>query len=410
MRVLIVSQVFAPEPGSVGEHMAQAAIALAQRGATVRVVTSRNGFDDPTLEFPARENMQGVDVMRVPWSSFGKASIMRRVAGSVGFVVQSTLRSLRGFRPDVVIVGTSPPLSSLVGEALAKLHRAALVYWVMDINPDQVVALGRLPARHPAVRALKFWNARVARSATRVVVLDDDMAERMRAKGADDSRMVISPPWPLEDYLEPVAHGDNPFRAEHALADKRVVMFSGNLSTASPITTFVQAARRVTDVKNLQLLVVGGGEGKKRVDSELAAKPLKNVTSLPYEPQDRLRYSLSAADVHLVSLGNVMRGIVHPSKVYGALAVGRPIIYLGPKGSHIDRMIDEHGIGWRIAHGDVDAAENLLRRIASMPQAQLEAMGSKARSLAVNVYSKARLCGAFCEVVEDVVAERTSAG
>ena len=409
MRVLIVSQVFAPEPGSVGEHMAQAAIALAKRGAEVRVVTSRRGFDDPRLVFPAREDMHGVDVVRVPWSSFGKTSIARRIAGSLGFVVQSTLRSLRGYRPDVVIVGTSPPLSSLVGEALARLHGAALVYWVMDVNPDQIVALGRLPATHPAVIALGYWNARVARTATKVVVLDDDMAARMRAKGAAAERMSILPPWPLDDYIEPVPHADNPFRREHALADRRLVMFSGNLSTASPIATFVDAARRVTDVPGLRLFVIGGGEGKKCLDAELARDPLANLTSLPYEPLERLRYSLSAADVHLVSLGDAMRGIVHPSKVYGALAAGRPIIYLGPEGSHIDRLIAAHGIGWRVAHGDVDAAERLLRAVATMPEDELATRGRKARALAVDTYSKARLCGGFCEVVEEVAAARVRA-
>jgi glycosyltransferase involved in cell wall biosynthesis len=266
-----------------------------------------------------------------------------------------------------------------------------------------------LPATHPAVVALKYWNARVARTAARLVVLDDDMAARMRAKGASAERMSVLPPWPLDDYIEPVAHADNPFRNEHSLADKRVVMFSGNLSTASPITTFIDATRRVTEVGNLRLFVVGGGEGKKRLDAELAREPIANMTSLPYEPLERLRYSLSAADVHLVSLGDSMRGIVHPSKVYGALAAGRPIIYLGPEGSHIDRLITTHRIGWRVAHGDIDAAERLLRAIAAMPAQELDTLGRKARALAVETYSKARLCGGFCEVIEAVAAARFKA-
>lgn len=402
MRVLIVSQVFAPEPGSVGEHMAEAAFELAARGHDVRVVTSRRGFDDPTLVFPARERWKGVDVMRVSWSSFGKASIARRLAGSAGFVVQSTVRSLRGFRPDVVLVGTSPPLSSIVGDALARWHRAPLLYWVMDINPDQVVALGRLSRTHPAVLALGAWNARVARTAKHLVVLDDDMAERMRGKGAPAERMTILPPWPLDDYIEPIAHAMNPFRREHALADKRVIMFSGNLSNGSPITTIIEAARRLTDLQDLQFVVVGGGEGKKRLDAELRQRPMANVTSLPYEPLERLKYSLSAADVHIVSLGNEMRGIVHPSKLYGALAVARPILYLGPRGSHIDHVVGDNDLGWRITHDDIDEAERVLRTIAALPREQLVELGQRARNVLTENFSKARLCGAFCDVVEAV--------
>ncbi|MEZ0314462.1 MAG: glycosyltransferase family 4 protein [Myxococcota bacterium] len=402
MRALLVSQVFAPEPGAVGEHLFQATAELAKRGATVRVVTSRHGYDDPTLTFPAHEMMGGVEVLRVPWSSFGKSSVGHRIAGSAGFVLQSTLRSLRGFKPDIVIVGTSPPLSSLVGKALARIHRVPLLYWVMDVNPDQIVALGRLSERHPAVIALRAWNNRIARTADHLVVLDDDMAVRMRAKGALADRMTVLPPWPLDDYIEPVEHAQNPFRAEHDLVGKRVVMFSGNLSTASPVTTFIEAARRVTHLQGLRIYVVGGGEGKKRLDAELARDPIANVVSLPYEPLERLRFSLSAADVHLVSLGDAMRGIVHPSKLYGALAAGRPIIYLGPAASHIDRVVQDHGIGWRVAHGDVDAAERLLERVTVMPQHELDALGKKARQLAEHRFSKQRLCGGFCDVVERV--------
>ena len=402
MRVLIVSQVFAPEPGSVGEHMAEAAFELAARGHDVRVVTSRRGFDDPKLVFPARERWHGVDVLRVPWSSFGKSSIPRRLAGSVGFVLQSTLRSLRGFSPDLVLVGTSPPLSSVVGDALARWHGAPLLYWVMDVNPDQVIALGRLSRTHPAVRALGAWNARVAKTAKHLVVLDDDMAARMRDKGAPAERMTILPPWPLDDYIQPIEHDANPFRREHALADKRVIMFSGNLSNGSPITTIVEAARRLGDLPDLRFVVVGGGEGKKRLDAELRERPLPNVLSLPYEPLERLKYSLSAADVHIVSLGNEMRGIVHPSKLYGAMAVARPVLYLGPQGSHIDRVVRGNGLGWRIAHDDVAEAEHVLRSIAALPQAQLAALGERARNVLTENFSKARLCGVFCDVVESV--------
>ena len=406
MRVLLVSQVFAPEPGAVGEHLLQAATMLVKRGASVRVITSRRGYDDPNLLFPAREVIEGVDVVRVPWSSFGKSTIAHRLAGSLGFVAQSTLRALRGYDPDIVIVGTSPPLSSVVGQILALVHSAPLLYWVMDVNPDQIVALGRLDAKHPAVIALETWNKHVARTADHLVVLDDDMAARIRTKGAPEQRMTVLPPWPLDDYIEPVAHAVNPFRIQHALADKRVVMFSGNLSTASPIKTFVDAARRITDVDDLRFFVVGGGEGKKHLDAELSRNPSPNIVSLPYEPLERLRYSLSAADVHLVSLGDAMRGIVHPSKLYGALAAGRPVAYLGPQGSHIDRVVTQHAIGWRVAHGDVDAAERLLREVAAMPQGELDRLGAKARHVAVHTYSKARLCGGFCEVVESVAKQR----
>jgi glycosyltransferase involved in cell wall biosynthesis len=97
-------------------------------------------------------------------------------------------------------------------------------------------------------------------------------------------------------------------------------------------------------------------------------------------------------------------GIVHPSKVYGALAVGRPVLLLGPEECHVAELIGEHDIGWRVSHGDVDGAERLLRRIARTPPAELAANGARGRALVSSRLSKAALCGRFCDVVERGVA------
>jgi hypothetical protein len=113
-----------------------------------------------------------------------------------------------------------------------------------------------------------------------------------------------------------------------------------------------------------------------------------------------LKYSLSAADVHLVTVGDAIVGIVHPSKVYGAMAVGRPLLLLGPEESHVGRLIREDRLGWRISHGDVDGAERVLREIARMPAGELTAMGARARAVAGTRLSKAILCGQFCDLVE----------
>jgi Glycosyltransferase len=100
-----------------------------------------------------------------------------------------------------------------------------------------------------------------------------------------------------------------------------------------------------------------------------------NIESLPYQPQEDLKYSLAAADVHLVTMGDSIRGIVHPSKVYGAMAVGRPILLVGPDENHVSDIIDEYHNGWHVRHGDMKGAERLLREIATLSAADLECDG-----------------------------------
>src|SRR4029079_557933 len=124
---------------------------------------------------------------------------------------------------------------------------------------------------------------------------------------------------------------------------------------------------------------VGGGNGKKEVEEHIAKHSLKNVISLPYQPLSELRYSLSAADVHVVSLGSDMVGIVHPCKIYGAMSVGRPILFLGPSPSHVSDILDETGIGEKITHAYVQSAIAAIEKLRQTPQQKLAEMGNTAQ-------------------------------
>jgi hypothetical protein len=393
---LILSQVYVPDPASVGQHMAGAAAELARRGHRVVVLTSRRGYDDPAARYPRRETLDGVDVRRMPWCSFGKSSLLVRLLGGLSFLVQAFARGLFLRRIDTIVVSTSPPMASAAGIALAVLRRARLKLWVMDLNPDQTIALGLLRPDAPAVRVFEWLNRAALRHAQTVIVLDRFMASRICAKHDVTDKLVVIPPWPLEDDVAPVPHEINPFRRDHGLAGKLTVMYSGNHGPSNPIATLLRAAERLADDDRLRFLFVGGGVGKREVEASTAP----NVRSLPYQPLATLQYSLSAADIHAVTMGDAMVGIVHPCKVYGAMAVGRPILLFGPESCHVMDIVNVHGVGWRIAHGDVDGAVQLLRRLASMPPDELGRIGRRAQVAAQSYFAKRRLCGALVDALE----------
>ena len=125
-----------------------------------------------------------------------------------------------------------------------------------------------------------------------------------------------------------------------------------------------------------------------------------NIVSLPYQPLSHIKYSLSAADVHLVSIGNEAVGVVHPCKLYGAMAVARPILLLGPEPCHVSNIVLDSDIGWRIAHDDIDEAVKTLKAIAATSPQRLQTMGLHARELITTKYSKQDLCGKFCDILE----------
>ena len=288
-----------------------------------------------------------------------------------------------------------------MGAALSAFRGVPVTYWVMDINPDQAVALGQAQAGSLPVRLMDWQNRQILKRASDVVPLDPYMAERLRAKGPIPGRVDIMPPWPHVDADNPpLAHDDNSLRREWDLSEKRVVMYSGNLSPSHPIDTIVDAAARVADDPKLHFLFVGGGQARRDLETAVAARGLDNVTFKPYQPLEKLRESLSVADVHLVSMGDAMVGVVHPCKVYGAMAVGRPVLALAPEKCHLTDIVGAHGCGWQVRHGDVDGVVDVLREIASAPQGALDDKGRAGLNAVKTTFSPRALMGQFCDVLE----------
>lgn len=394
--IVIITHVFVPDPASVGQHVADAAMELAKRGNRVIVFTANRGYENPRVKYPARETSSGVEVVRLPFSSFGKTRIFARVTASITFLLQAIIRCLFVKHIDTVLVTTTPPLAPIAGIIVAGVRRAQLKYWVMDLNPDQAVAMGIVPAEAASVRIFECINRQMLRQADDIVALDLAMADRIRKKGEIGGRLHVLPPWPLEDVVDPVLPDENPWREAYGLQDKIVVMYSGNHTQANPLSTFLQAAQRVTDLKVLLFVFVGGGPGKRDIEQ----LQLPNVMSLPYQPLETLRYSLSAGDVHLVSIGEALVGIIHPCKAYGAMAVSRPIVALGPKESHLAHLVEEYKNGWLIKHGDVDSAEQVFRKIASLGKAALHEMGLSAQAVVRDRLNRTMLNEKFCNIVE----------
>jgi len=400
---LIISQVYVPDPASVGQHIADAAASIVERGYRVVVYASARGYDDPSTRYPSREILKGVEVRRLPFSSFGKSSIAVRLLAQCIFVVQAFVRGLLTRNLVGIMVSTSPPFCGFAGAWLSRLRGVPVKYWLMDLNPDQMIAMRKITPTSMQARIFDFFNRTILRRASQIVVMDRFMLERIEKKGVPvREKTTAAPPWAHDDELIRIEHASNPFRAKHNLGtsprEKFVVMYSGNHSPANPLATLLDAAERLRDEPRLVFYFIGGGGGKKEVDDRIA-KGAKNIVSLPYQPLSEIKYSLSSADVHVVSIGNEVVGIVHPCKVYGAMAVSRPILLLGPKPSHVSDLIEQHQIGWHIAHGDVDGAVMALRAMLSTPEQDLRAMGERAAKVIATRLSKQALCGQFTDIM-----------
>lgn len=398
--LLIISQVYAPDPAAVGQHIADVAEEMARRGWRVVVYTSACGYDDPSQRYARRETRNGVDVRRLPLSSFGKRTIAIRLIAQSVFMLQATIVGLFTRRLAVVLVSTSPPFAGLGGSLISWVRRVPLVWWVMDLNPDQMIAARKIGKQSLAARVFDWINRFNLRQARDIVVLDRFMRDRVLAKLQVPGKVRVIPPWPHDDRLAYGPPKPNPFRSAQGLDEAFVVMYSGNHAIQHPLDTLLQAATQMQNEPSLRFVFVGGGAGKAAVEAQVAAGA-RNILSLPYQPLERVGQSLSAADVHVVTMGDDMVGIIHPCKIYGALAVGRPILYLGPEQSHAGAILNGTRFGRSVRHGDVEGTMSAIRYFMRLCDAERAALGREAAALAADRYSRKAGLGQFCDILKD---------
>lgn len=399
--LLVLSQVYPPDPAAVGQYMAEVAGGMAQRGWRVAVLAANRGYDDPSVKYASCEVVKGVQIKRLAWSSFGKRTIGLRLIGGISFTLQCIVRGVFTKNLSAVLVSTSPPMCSVAALVIAAVRRVPIKYWVMDLNPDQMVALGRARPGAWFVRLFNALNRAILSRSADVLTLDRFMAERLFDKYPRvREKLTVLPLWPLEPCAEPIRHQENPFRTEQGLQDKFVIMYSGNMSLASPLDTVLEAALQLKDEPHLVFVFIGGGLGKKKLDEFISQHRPGNIVSLPYQPLERIQYSLSAADVHLISMGQEIVGICHPCKVYGAMAVGRPILLLAPQACHLTDLVTQHQLGWRIDHGDVAAAVETIRQIIRTGPGELANLGSTGRRLMEQAFDREKLRQAVCRLIE----------
>jgi glycosyltransferase involved in cell wall biosynthesis len=295
-----------------------------------------------------------------------------------------------------VIVETDPPLLCLLGGFLQRWRGCRLIVYLQDIYPDVAVALGKLPAGWPTTM-LRRWFFGVYRRADQVVVLSRDMQSLLLEAGVAPDKISIVPNWVDTRLVQPTKR-NNRFRAQHQLGDKFVVMYSGNLGLSQGLHHVLAAADRLRDRQDIVFLLVGDGASKPALQQQAQTMQLENVRFLDYQPKGELAQSLSAADLHLVTLDPRISRHLMPSKFYGILASGTPLLVIGPTDCELSQVTIEEEVGWIVPSADPEALAATILNCAEQRET-LAAMGERAARLAVERYDRRVSTNQFAQVV-----------
>ncbi len=313
---------------------------------------------------------------------------LAKLAAHASYALSAGLVSLFGRGTQVNVFLSQPPLFSAWGGVLRWIRGQPYCCIIMDLYPWVAVQAGVFKRGGVLARTLERIALRTLRKADAVVVIGRCMAERVAALGVPPDRIHLSRNWSNTAVVRPVDRKDNPLRAEHGLADQFVVMYSGNLGVSHFFDDLLKVARRLASRPGIVFLFVGEGSRLKEVRESVRLHRLPNIRLLGYQDYSLLAASLSMGDLHFVSLRDGFEGLVVPSKAYGILAAGRPILYQGNRRGEIARMILEEGVGEVVAQGDVEGLELAILR-ASADGDWRNQCGMRARAISEGAYGAA---------------------
>jgi colanic acid biosynthesis glycosyl transferase WcaI len=401
MRLLFINRFFYPDQSATARLLTDLAEELASQGMGVTVVTGRAGYLDGKRIGPPDACYKGVTVKRVWSTRFGRRAALGRFADYVSFYISAGWATVRSRNIDCLIVWSDPPLLSFLAAFLRPLKGWKTISWLQDVFPENAVRAGILKDGWLArtLTRIAYWSLRASH---RIIVVGRCMEQHLQRAGIPQEQVVRLPNWADGEALGPVAAHENWFRKEHHLNGHLVVMYSGNLGVVHDADSLLRVIRSLHGMSRVCFVFMGYGKGKVRLEERGRREGLTNLRFIDYQSQQHLRFSLSAGDIHLVSLRTDMEGLSVPSKVYSIMAVGRPVIFIGPEGSEAGAVVRDAGCGLVFTPDESESAASAIRDLARDPE-QRERLGTAGRRYFEAVLDKQRAIERFQTVLQTVM-------
>ncbi|NEZ59943.1 glycosyltransferase family 4 protein [Adonisia turfae] len=365
--VKLVTQFFAPDYAATGQLLDELVRQLAKQGMPVEVFTGQPGYAYGEAEAPRREKTHNLDIHRSRMTQLWSNRLRGKALNGLLFVIRAFLHLLRhGWQKDrVLLLTTAPPFLPVVGYLISLLFNTPYVVILYDLYPDIAVELGVVDYNHPVAKLWRWVNQRVWRRAKALIVLSPSMKDRVVGHCPDIAdRVEVIHSWADPDLIKPMEKKDNWFARKHGLVDTFTVLYSGNMGRCHDIATIFEAAKLLRN-EPIKFVCIGSGAKREKLIEDVKAEGLEeNFLFLPYQDKKDLPYSMTACDVSLVSVSEGMESLVAPSKLYPALAVGRPIAVICPEGAYLEKLVKEGDYGSTFRNGEHQSLANFLKLLS----------------------------------------------
>lgn len=378
--IWFLSQYFHPEKGATSELLTGIAFGLSRAGFTIEAIAGQPSYHGSAC-LPRKIQAEGVLIHRVWSTTWDRRSASGRILNTVTFVLGALWEAFFSPCRALLVAVTNPPLLPWLVMFLNVLRGQRYVLLIHDVYPEIAVELGALPSHSWVTRLWKKLNGFAYRRAERIVVLGRDMQSFLAAQlpPALHERLCLIPNWADAKEIHPLPRNVHPAFSELKAQDRFVVQYSGNIGRFHEIETLVAAAQLIPTLSYLFLFI---GTGAQRALVERVQVELGNdrIRLWDYQPRGQLGHSLTACDVGVVTLRAGLSGMAVPSKLYGILAAGKPVLVIGPEDCEAAQAVKEAECGLVVAPDDVKGVVTALERLRVDPEL-CKAMGIRSRRL-----------------------------
>ncbi len=380
MRAIFLNRFYWPDEPATAQLLTDLAEAIAAKGQEVVVLTSHPGRST----VPATETHRGVHLIRVRstrWAS--RLGLAGKAVDLASFYVGMLWRLCwLARRGDVIVALTDPPFVGVGAWVVAGFTGARLMHWAQDIYPEVAVELGA-PQLLNALRPLRdaAWLG-----AERCITLGRDMADVLAEAGLPAAQVAIAPNWAPTGVTALPTEAADALRAEWGLRGKFVVAYSGNLGRVHDLMPLLAVAAVLKGESSIVFLIIGSGAQEAALKAEASRLGLSNLQFKPPQPRSRLPAVLALGDVHVVTLRVGCERYVYPSKLVGVAAIGRPVLFIGPRTSEIAAVVEDvnGGFGRAFNREQIDEMAAAVRELAAQPGLRAR-LGQSALSFARGV-------------------------
>ena len=379
VNVSIITEFFPPDYAATGQLIEELVKQLDKQGVGIKVFTGQPGYAFSTSKAPALEQLGQIRVQRSRSSQMWSHRIRGKAINGILFTLRAFLHIIKNYHQnDVFLLTSAPPFLSIAGYLAHLFCKSPYVCLIYDLYPDIAIALGVVSKNHWLAKFWRAINRKIWQKSKAIIVLSPAMKQRVIdtcPEVADKVSVIHS--WGDPQLILPIAKEDNWFAKKHNLVSKFTVLYSGNMGRCHDLDTILAAAQQLR-TEDIQFVCIGGGPKRESLIQDVARLGLENFLFLPYQEKSVLPYSLTACDLSLVSIGIGLESLVAPSKLYPALAAGRPIAAICPENSYLSELIKDGQFGTTINNGDSEALAAFILKLKSNRQLA-EKMGDASR-------------------------------